>query len=374
MTTRSAPTDCPRCEVRLLPVVYGLPNWEMCEQADRGEILLGGCLIDFVDLACPNCWWEYKREQHFIDARDHFTSLATESVELTNETIEEAEDVEDQAEGLNALVLLADGLFEAMLRAGVDGLERSAAERFVAVVHSGTDRGVEAADLARRTICRVLDLLERSDGDDPGDDQLYEDILTAGVPRTDRRGARDDAGRDAGPALRHLARLALTVSAGDVERHEELERLARGVLRLGFAGIWGPSLESEKPEIWSVTVDGTHLESAGLLADVLVERRSGVCATHVGAKGVVEISTSDRNLFAESGCLRGARRGMVHRRRARPSESPGLVATGRGRPRPELAPEVGPADRRERGCRGLGVHPRRCTSRREPDRPRPHRR
>ena len=36
---------CPRCGVRAVPILFGLPTFEAFEAADRGEIVLGGCLV-----------------------------------------------------------------------------------------------------------------------------------------------------------------------------------------------------------------------------------------------------------------------------------------------------------------------------------------
>lgn len=38
--------SCPVCGARMIPIAYGFPSGEMFEQAERGEVVLGGCLID----------------------------------------------------------------------------------------------------------------------------------------------------------------------------------------------------------------------------------------------------------------------------------------------------------------------------------------
>jgi hypothetical protein len=40
-----APDACRRCGGRLLPIAYGYPGYEMWEAAERGELVLGGCVI-----------------------------------------------------------------------------------------------------------------------------------------------------------------------------------------------------------------------------------------------------------------------------------------------------------------------------------------
>lgn len=54
---RRKPLKCPHCGSKVLRIQYGYPGPEMMEAADRGEILLGGCIIcpDSPDYACPIC-------------------------------------------------------------------------------------------------------------------------------------------------------------------------------------------------------------------------------------------------------------------------------------------------------------------------------
>ncbi len=44
-----SPDKPPRCPVcgsdQVVPIVYGLPSWELGQAAERGEIVLGGCII-----------------------------------------------------------------------------------------------------------------------------------------------------------------------------------------------------------------------------------------------------------------------------------------------------------------------------------------
>jgi hypothetical protein len=60
-------SKCPTCKVgKLSPIVYGLPDRELMEQSDRGEIELGGCVVTQIidhngirtndpELHCPTC-------------------------------------------------------------------------------------------------------------------------------------------------------------------------------------------------------------------------------------------------------------------------------------------------------------------------------
>lgn len=51
------PEQCPRCGAVLIPVAYGYPSMEMFEAAERGEILLGGCVLfeGRPTSRCPEC-------------------------------------------------------------------------------------------------------------------------------------------------------------------------------------------------------------------------------------------------------------------------------------------------------------------------------
>lgn len=49
MSPDSSPEDrpvCPACGSRIVPVVYGMPGPGMFEDAEAGNIILGGCVID----------------------------------------------------------------------------------------------------------------------------------------------------------------------------------------------------------------------------------------------------------------------------------------------------------------------------------------
>jgi len=39
----------------MAPVVYGLPGPELWERAERGEVILGGCVPEPVRWACAHC-------------------------------------------------------------------------------------------------------------------------------------------------------------------------------------------------------------------------------------------------------------------------------------------------------------------------------
>jgi hypothetical protein len=58
------PTElrCPECRsLEVIPIVYGLPGTELTEQAERGEVALGGCILTGNDpawhcTACEHRW------------------------------------------------------------------------------------------------------------------------------------------------------------------------------------------------------------------------------------------------------------------------------------------------------------------------------
>ena len=60
------PRKCPHCGGKVLRIQYGHPGPELFEAADRGEILLGGCILspdspDSPDYACPTCGQAFRR-------------------------------------------------------------------------------------------------------------------------------------------------------------------------------------------------------------------------------------------------------------------------------------------------------------------------
>ena len=68
MTTRNTTPHngrvCEGCGAPIAPVIYGYPSRELMEQAQRGEVRLGGCIVPFGterrlnDSFCGTCTWE----------------------------------------------------------------------------------------------------------------------------------------------------------------------------------------------------------------------------------------------------------------------------------------------------------------------------
>ena len=51
-------TTCPRCGAAdLVPVIYGYPDAELFAREERGEVVLGGCVVtpDAPALVCRRC-------------------------------------------------------------------------------------------------------------------------------------------------------------------------------------------------------------------------------------------------------------------------------------------------------------------------------
>lgn len=67
------PERCPECgSDRIVPILYGLPTSESGEAADRGELLIGGCMTGpgAPRWGCGACHWEPPYEDVIIGATD----------------------------------------------------------------------------------------------------------------------------------------------------------------------------------------------------------------------------------------------------------------------------------------------------------------
>ena len=65
-------STCPRCGQQGIPILYGDPTLDAVEQAQRGELILAGCLVQAgaPTFACSACRHEWGRLQ--LPARDQF--------------------------------------------------------------------------------------------------------------------------------------------------------------------------------------------------------------------------------------------------------------------------------------------------------------
>ena len=57
------PCKCPQCGGKVVNILYGEPSSEAFEKTDRGEIVLGGCIIyeDMPDYQCTGCGAQYRK-------------------------------------------------------------------------------------------------------------------------------------------------------------------------------------------------------------------------------------------------------------------------------------------------------------------------
>ena len=61
-TIRRRPQSCPRCAHQdWRSIVYGLPSFDLFQAADRGEVVLGGCMVEDEQPSarCGNCGQEW---------------------------------------------------------------------------------------------------------------------------------------------------------------------------------------------------------------------------------------------------------------------------------------------------------------------------
>ena len=55
---------CPKCSKgSIVPIRYGMPGNDMWEEKERGEIILGGCVIEerAPDHHCNDCQYEWEK-------------------------------------------------------------------------------------------------------------------------------------------------------------------------------------------------------------------------------------------------------------------------------------------------------------------------
>lgn len=60
--------DCPKCNKNDgVDIVYGMPSPELAEQAEKGLIALGGCIVEENQpvYRCLDCGYEWDRAEHF---------------------------------------------------------------------------------------------------------------------------------------------------------------------------------------------------------------------------------------------------------------------------------------------------------------------
>ena len=64
---------CPKCGNDLIEIIYGMPDSDLFEAAERGEVVLGGCeeFDDQPEYRCKNCDIDYSRDLKKTYKPDH---------------------------------------------------------------------------------------------------------------------------------------------------------------------------------------------------------------------------------------------------------------------------------------------------------------
>lgn len=55
---------CPECgSTEVIPIVYGMPDWDLHLASERGEVAIGGCIVigDDPTHQCRACGHEFRR-------------------------------------------------------------------------------------------------------------------------------------------------------------------------------------------------------------------------------------------------------------------------------------------------------------------------
>ena len=70
---------CPNCEGKLIEIIYGMPTCEVGEKAKKGELFLGGCIIEEDNppkYHCNNCRRSYYEDlKSYIKEENNFEEL-----------------------------------------------------------------------------------------------------------------------------------------------------------------------------------------------------------------------------------------------------------------------------------------------------------
>ncbi len=64
---------CPNCTNKMIKIVYGMPDTDTMEKAQRGELFLGGCVIE-----------EFQPEYHCNKCRRSYNKNLDEYIEESN--------------------------------------------------------------------------------------------------------------------------------------------------------------------------------------------------------------------------------------------------------------------------------------------------
>ena len=65
---RRATYKCPKCDSRnIVPIIYGMPDWELQEEYNKGKVELGGCVINEEprDRHCKDCEHQWMKTDNY---------------------------------------------------------------------------------------------------------------------------------------------------------------------------------------------------------------------------------------------------------------------------------------------------------------------
>lgn len=238
--------------------------------------------------------------EQLVDVGDVYDQFPTTVDGLADRICDEAIDLEARADAVGALVALTDGLIDALENSAATAAWLDPARRFARVVRAAGDRSDEARGVAERALRRTTALVDTIDSDADPDDG-YDELLAARLHVPIASDLVDDATVDARTALRRLARTCLAASWAADDTDTTLARRARGTLRLHLPGVHTASFADEEIELWSTTTDELRVELAGLLAHLLVDRRTFlVVESTVAQNRYVQALVDQRCLFVES--------------------------------------------------------------------------
>ena len=57
--------SCPKCKSsKVIPIIYGMPSYELTEDERKGKAIIGGCVIDEEpkDCHCKECGLEWNNK------------------------------------------------------------------------------------------------------------------------------------------------------------------------------------------------------------------------------------------------------------------------------------------------------------------------
>jgi hypothetical protein len=238
--------------------------------------------------------------QWLADVDEQYGEPPTSVADLADDIVTEATALETEATSLALADLVAQGLLDTLTGAGVDDRWLVPATRSAHIVRAASERTTGAIGTARRVVSRVTDGARRLDqGADP--EAVYDELLTTRLHLPITASLVEDASADAHAALRDLARVALASSRTVEDPTDELARRAEGVLRFTPPGLHTTTLAGETPALWSTTIDELRLEVAGLLANVVLDRRTTICIAHTGRTNrFVQALSFDRGLWIET--------------------------------------------------------------------------